>query len=60
MENANQSFRILANVIAAGAHHSSPALDDMICVLMDFSASIIELKLTDALGLAIKVILNLG
>lgn len=50
----NQSFRILTNLIAAGVHQSCAALHDIISVLLEFTAVIVKLQLTEAHGLAIK------
>ncbi|KAH7676534.1 Non-specific serine/threonine protein kinase protein [Dioscorea alata] len=54
IECANQSFRIVTNMITAGAHQSCAALDDMICVLLGFAAAIVKLNLSEADGLAVK------
>lgn len=55
IDYVNQSIRIIANLIAAGVHQSSTALDDMISVLLEFTNFIVKLKLSDAHGLIIKV-----
>ncbi|KAJ0979872.1 hypothetical protein J5N97_015346 [Dioscorea zingiberensis] len=54
IECANQSFRIITNMVAAGAHQSCAALDDMICVLLGFTAAVVKLNLSEAHGLAVK------
>nr|XP_010938300.1 serine/threonine-protein kinase TIO [Elaeis guineensis] len=54
IDSVNQSFRILTNLLAAGAHQSCAALDEMICILLEFTAAIVKLKLSDAHGLAVK------
>lgn len=43
-------------MITAGAHQSCAALDDMICVLLEFAAAIVKLNLSEADGLAVKVL----
>lgn len=54
IDYVNQSIRIIANLIAAGVHQCSAALDDMISVLFEFTDFIVKLKLSDAHGLIIK------
>lgn len=39
----NQSLRILTNIIAAGAFHSSALLDDVICTLFGFTSAIVSM-----------------
>lgn len=58
MDTVSQSFRILTNLIAAGTLQSSPALDSITCVLLEFTAAIAKMKISDAQGLIIKVFLN--
>ncbi|ONK63237.1 uncharacterized protein A4U43_C07F12800 [Asparagus officinalis] len=55
----NQSFRILTNLIAAGIHQSCAALDDIVCVLLEFTAVIVKMELVEAHGLAIKSLSSL-
>ncbi|KAJ4959545.1 hypothetical protein NE237_026656 [Protea cynaroides] len=43
----NQSLRILSNLIAAGALHSSVVVDEVISELLRFTAVIVGLKLSD-------------
>nr|XP_009389610.1 PREDICTED: serine/threonine-protein kinase TIO isoform X1 [Musa acuminata subsp. malaccensis]XP_009389612.1 PREDICTED: serine/threonine-protein kinase TIO isoform X1 [Musa acuminata subsp. malaccensis]XP_018677858.1 PREDICTED: serine/threonine-protein kinase TIO isoform X1 [Musa acuminata subsp. malaccensis] len=54
MDTVSQSFRILTNLIAAGTLQSSPALDSITCVLLEFTAAIAKMKISDAQGLIIK------
>lgn len=55
IDHVNQSLRILTNFIAAGSHQSCAALDDIISLLLEFTDTIIKMKLSDAHGLAVKV-----
>lgn len=50
----NQSFRIIANLIAAGVLQSSAAIDDIISVLLEFTNFVVKLKLSEGHGLIIK------
>ncbi|XP_020107815.1 serine/threonine-protein kinase TIO isoform X2 [Ananas comosus] len=54
IDHVNQSLRILTNFIAAGSHQSCVALDDIISLLLEFTDTIIKMKLSDAHGLAVK------
>ncbi|URD91252.1 hypothetical protein MUK42_10526 [Musa troglodytarum] len=54
MDTVSQSFRILTNLIAAGTLQSSPALESITCVLLEFTAAITKMKISDAQGLIIK------
>lgn len=50
----NQSLRILSNMVAAGAIHSSGLLDEIICSLLVFTATIVGLKLSGCSDLTAK------
>lgn len=53
-DSVNQSFKILTNLTAAGTQQSSAAVDDIIRVLLEFTAAIVRLKLFDAYSLLLK------
>uniref|UniRef100_A0A1D1XU07 non-specific serine/threonine protein kinase n=1 Tax=Anthurium amnicola TaxID=1678845 RepID=A0A1D1XU07_9ARAE len=50
----NQSFKILTNLIAAGAFHPSVASDNTISAIIVFVSVIVRLKISDAHGLIVK------
>lgn len=51
----NQSLRILANLIGAGAVSSRGILDEMINGLLSFTSALTQLKLSDGNDLTAKV-----
>lgn len=51
----NQSLRILANLIGAGAVNSRGILDEMINGLLGFTTALIRLKIPDGNDLMAKV-----
>jgi hypothetical protein len=54
IDGANQSLRIIKNLIDAGSCQSYAAID--ICMLLEFTNLIIRTKLSDAYGLVVKVL----
>ncbi|KAK9101234.1 hypothetical protein Scep_024664 [Stephania cephalantha] len=52
----SQSLRIISNIVAAGVLRSSIVLDDMICGLLEFTASVLDIKSPDANDLIAKVV----
>ncbi|KAL5564765.1 hypothetical protein UlMin_027929 [Ulmus minor] len=52
--SSNQSLRILSNLVAAGAIHSSGLLDEIIHELLVFTAIVIRLKLSEVNELKAK------
>uniref|UniRef100_A0A0D9XYY0 non-specific serine/threonine protein kinase n=1 Tax=Leersia perrieri TaxID=77586 RepID=A0A0D9XYY0_9ORYZ len=54
IDGANQSLRIVKNLIEAGSYQSCAAIDDIICVFLEFTSVIIRTKLSDAYSLAVK------
>jgi fused-like protein len=54
-DGANQSLRIIKNLIEAGSYHSCAAIDDIISMLLEFTTLIIRMKLSAAYSLAVKV-----
>ncbi|KAK9272765.1 hypothetical protein L1049_003142 [Liquidambar formosana] len=52
--SSNQSLRILSNLVAAGAIHSSGLLDEIMCELLGFTAAVVDLKLFDCNDLIAK------
>jgi hypothetical protein len=54
IDGANQSLRIIKNLIDAGSCQSYAAID--ICMLLEFTKIIIRTKLSDAYGLVMKVL----
>lgn len=55
IDGANQSLRIVKNLIEAGSYHSCAAIDDIICLFLEFTSLIIRMKLSGAYSLAVKV-----
>ncbi|XP_051213518.1 serine/threonine-protein kinase TIO [Lolium perenne] len=53
-DGANQSLRIIKNLIEAGSYHSCAAIDDIISMLLEFTTLIIRMKLSAAYSLAVK------
>lgn len=51
----NQSLRILANLIGAGAVNSRGILDEIISGLLGFTSAVIRLKISDGNDLMAKV-----
>lgn len=51
----NQTLRILTNILAAGAFHSSALLDDVISSLIGFTGVIISMPSFDGNALIVKV-----
>jgi fused len=58
IDGANQTLRIVKNLIDAGSCQPSAATDGIICIFLDFTSLIIRTKLSDAYGLAVKVIVS--
>jgi fused-like protein len=54
-DGANQSLRIIKNLIEAGSYHSCAAIDDIISMLLEFTTLIIRMKLSAAYSLTVKV-----
>uniref|UniRef100_A0A453ALE2 non-specific serine/threonine protein kinase n=1 Tax=Aegilops tauschii subsp. strangulata TaxID=200361 RepID=A0A453ALE2_AEGTS len=54
IDGANQSLRIVKNLIEAGSYQSCAALDDIICLFLEFTSLIIRMKLSGAYSLAVK------
>ncbi|XP_074572486.1 serine/threonine-protein kinase TIO isoform X2 [Curcuma longa] len=54
IDNVSQSFRILTNLIASGTLQPGTSSDILICVLLEFTAALIEVKIGDAQGICIK------
>ncbi|KAB2598887.1 serine/threonine-protein kinase TIO-like [Pyrus ussuriensis x Pyrus communis] len=52
--NSNQSLRILSNLVAAGAFHSSELLDEIIHELLAYSAIIVSMKSSEVNELKAK------
>ena len=48
-------MRILSNLVAAGALHSGGILDEIMCELLNFTAILVGLKLSDVNELVAKV-----
>lgn len=55
LPTSNQSLRILSNLAAAGAIQSCRLLDEILCVLLDFTGIIISLKSLELNDLIAKV-----
>ena len=53
--NSNQSLRILSNLVAAGAFHSSGLLDEIIHELLAYTAIIVSMKSSEVNELRAKV-----
>ncbi|KAK1677771.1 hypothetical protein QYE76_038619 [Lolium multiflorum] len=53
-DGANQSLRIIKNLIEAGSYHSCAAIDDIISMLLEFTTLIIRMKLSAAYSLTVK------
>lgn len=53
-DGANQSLRIVKNLIEAGSYQSCAAIDDIICIFLEFTSLVIRMKLSDAYSLAVK------
>ncbi|XP_044964214.1 serine/threonine-protein kinase TIO [Hordeum vulgare subsp. vulgare] len=54
IDGANQSLRIVKNLIEAGSYHSCAAINDIICLFLEFTSLIIRMKLSGAYSLAVK------
>ena len=54
-DGANQSLRIIKNLIEAGSYHSCAAIDEIISMFLEFTNLIIRTKLSAAYSLAVKV-----
>lgn len=54
IDGANQSLRIVKNLIEAGSYHSCAAIDDIICIFLEFTSLIIKMKLSEAYSLVVK------
>jgi hypothetical protein len=57
-DGANQSLRIIKNLIEAGSYHSCAAIDDIISMFLEFTNLIIRMKLSAAYSLAVKVFIS--
>lgn len=53
--SANQSLRILSNLVAAGAINSTGVLDEIFWELIGFTANLLRLKKSDYNDLLVKV-----
>lgn len=53
--NSNQSLRILSNLVAAGAIHSSALLDEIIHELLVYTGIIVSMKASEVNELKAKV-----
>ncbi|TVU15955.1 hypothetical protein EJB05_39500 [Eragrostis curvula] len=53
-DRANQSLRIVKNLIDAGSCQPSAATDGIVCVFLEFTSLIIRTKLSDCYDLAVK------
>ncbi|XP_055827589.1 serine/threonine-protein kinase TIO [Solanum dulcamara] len=51
----NQSLRILSNLVAAGAINSSGTLDQIICVLLGLTSTVLKVKSSNAAELLMKI-----
>ncbi|EMS63379.1 Serine/threonine-protein kinase 36 [Triticum urartu] len=58
IDGANQSLRIVKNLIEAGSYHSCAAIDDIICLFLEFTSLIIRMKLSGAYSLAVKILVS--
>ncbi|VAH41892.1 unnamed protein product [Triticum turgidum subsp. durum] len=58
IDGANQSLRIVKNLIEAGSYQSCAALDDIICLFLEFTSLIIRMKLSGAYSLAVKILVS--
>jgi hypothetical protein len=57
-DGANQSLRIIKNLIEAGSYHSYAAIDDIISMFLEFTNLITRMKLSAAYSLAVKVFIS--
>lgn len=55
IDDANQSLRIVKNLIEAGSYQSCAAIDDIICMFLECTSVIIKTKISDAYSFAVKV-----
>lgn len=55
IDDANQSRRIVKNLIEAGSYQSCAAIDDIICMFLECTSVIIKTKISDAYSFAVKV-----
>ncbi|VAH26126.1 unnamed protein product [Triticum turgidum subsp. durum] len=58
IDGANQSLRIVKNLIEAGSYHSCAAIDDIICLFLELTSLIIRMKLSGAYSLAVKILVS--
>jgi fused-like protein len=54
IDDANQSLRIVKNLIEAGSYQSFAAIDDIICMFLECTSVIIKTKISDAYSFAVK------
>uniref|UniRef100_A0ACD5Y4V4 Uncharacterized protein n=1 Tax=Avena sativa TaxID=4498 RepID=A0ACD5Y4V4_AVESA len=54
IDGANQTLRIIKNLIEAGSYHSSAAIDGIISIFLEFTNLIIRMKISGAYSLAVK------